>query len=431
MKRRQFLGRSSALLGASVAPTIIPSSVFGQSAPSKQITLGFIGMGGQGIRMNLQWFLNTPNTRTLAVCDCMMGRALEAKKMVDEKAGNSDCDVYQDFREVINRDDIDAIVISTPDHWHVPMSLMALRAGKHVFCEKPTLTITEGHEVVDEALKRDLVFQWGIEDRHMQKYWILAGLARTGAIGEVEKVECGLPNKPLFDVEAPAPIPEDLDWNLWLGPAPEVEYTPKVTHGQRWRQSIDYSGGSLTDWGSHYCDSAQIAIGMEESGPIEVVGTSKTLPDSSYVSVPSSYDVEFRYANGKVIQASDTLGRNYIRFIGSEGWIGCEKWNGQLVASDMNLFRNKDFPNHENYWKQPKKEQPEFIDAILDRSKTTSYHVDAGHKLSTMLHLGHMAVRSGTPIQWDPDKQQFAQDREKHEASIIYSRESRDWEKSS
>ena len=142
-----------------------------------------------------------------------------AKDIVDETYGNSNCAAYQDFREIIGRDDIDAVVISTPDHWHVPMSMMALRAGKDVFCEKPSLTITEGRELVEEGTRLGKVFQWGIEDRSLIKYWMLAGLARTGAIGEVHSVECGQPNKPLFDLEDPVPVPDDLDWNLWLGPA--------------------------------------------------------------------------------------------------------------------------------------------------------------------------------------------------------------------
>ncbi|MEM1108592.1 MAG: Gfo/Idh/MocA family oxidoreductase [Planctomycetota bacterium] len=429
MKRREFLQKSGFALGAAAAPCFIASPARGQAAPSNKVALGFIGMGPQGVGTNLKGLINYPNTHIVAVCDCKLSRARDAKKLVDEKYGNTDCAVFQDFREVIGRDDIDAVVISTPDHWHVPMSLMAIHAGKHVFCEKPTLTITEGHEVVAEATKHDRVFQWGIEDRHMQKYWMLAGLARTGAIGDVQKVECGLPNKPLFDIESPAAVPDDLDWNLWLGPAPAAEYTPKVTHGQRWRQGFEYSGGSLTDWGSHYCDTAQIAIGMEDSGPVEVTGSSKKMAKNSYVTVPSSYLVRFDYANGAAIEASDTWGRNFFRITGSEGWIGCEGWNGKLVASDRQIFRNRGFAEHPDYWKQPKKEQHEFIDAVLDRSLTTSYHVDAGHKLSTMLHLGHIAARENTTVYWEPETQRFASASKQHESSPIYRRESRDWEK--
>jgi len=428
MNRRQFINRSTAASLVATTPLILPSGLLGALSPSKQITLGCIGMGPQGTTTNMAAFLKLPNVRVLAVCDCKLSRAYEAKVLVDQAYENNDCKVYQDFRDVIGREDIDAVVISTPDHWHVPMSLIALRAGKDVFSEKPSLTITEGRELVREATKHQKVFQWGIEDRSLTKYWMLAGLARTGAIGEVYSVECGLPNKPLFDIEKPAAIPADLDWNLWLGPAPSTEYTPTVTANQRWRQHTDYSGGSLTDWGAHLCDTAQIGIGMESIGPSEILGTSAKLPKSSYVTAPSGYDILFRYTNDATIRVRDTARKIFIRFEGTDGWIQCEKWNGVLSASNMNLFRNKDLGKHPDFWPLPEREQKEFIEAVINRG-TTAYHPEAGHRLSSMLHLGHIAVRSGKTIHWDPKKEQFAKEAKEHQASIIYHRESRNWEK--
>ena len=378
--------------------------------------------------MNLAGFLIDDRTHVVAVCDCKRSAADAAKAIVDETYGNSDCVAYQDFREIIGRGDIDAVVISTPDHWHVPMSMMALRAGKDVFCEKPSLTITEGRELVEEAASLGKVFQWGIEDRSLIKYWMLAGLARTGAIGEVHSVECGQPNKPMFDLEDPVPVPDDLDWNLWLGPAPYAEYTPTVTDPQRWRQHVDYSGGSLTDWGAHLCDTAQIGIGMDESGPREILGTSKEMAKNSYVTAPSAYDVLFRYSNNATIRVRDTARKIFIRFEGTEGWIQCEKWNGELSASDMNLFRNLKLENHPNFWPRPDSEQRNFTDAVLSRGQTT-YHAEAGHRLSSMLHLGHLAIRSGKTVYWNPDEERFAKDAKEHKKSIIYRRRSRDWER--
>jgi len=303
-----------------------------------------------------------------------------------------------------------------------------LRTGKDVFCEKPSLTITEGRELVEEAARLGKVFQWGIEDRSLIKYWMLAGLARTGAIGEVHSVECGQPNKPMFDLEDPVPVPDDLDWNLWLGPAPYAEYTPTVTDPQRWRQHLDYSGGSLTDWGAHLCDTAQIGIGMDESGPAEILGTSKEMTKNSYVTVPSGYDILFRYSNNATIRVRDTARKIFIRFEGTEGWIQCEKWNGELSASDVNLFRNLKLENHPNFWPRPASEQRNFADAVLSRGQTT-YHAEAGHRLSSMLHLGHLAIRSGKTVYWNPDEERFASDSKEHKNSIIYRRRSRDWER--
>lgn len=427
MNRRQFIQKSSTASIVAAAPMILPSRLFGANAPSRQITLGFIGMGLQGTNINLGNFLEHPNARAVAVCDCKLSRAHAAKKIVDEKYGNNDCAIYQDFREIINRKDIDAVVISTPDHWHVPMSLMALRADKHVFSEKPTLTLSEGRELVDEVTKRGKVFQWGIEDRALTKYWMLAGLARTGAIGEVHSVECCQPFKPRYKVEDPAPVPDDLDWNLWLGPARWEEYTENVTAAQRWRQSIHYSGGSLTDWGAHLCDTAQVGIGMDKSGPQEILGTSTEQPKDSYVTAPSGYDVLYRYSNKATIRVRDTARRISIRFEGTDGWIQCTKWNGELAASDMNLFRNRDFAKDPAFWPQPDREQKEFIDVLLNGGQT-SYHAEAGHRLASMLHLGHLAIRSGKVVKWDAGKEQFLKDKAQHEADMVYKRESRKWE---
>lgn len=427
MNRRQFVYHSTAAGLAATAPSILPSGLFGAAAPSKRITLGCIGLGPQGTTTNMSRFLKIPNVQVVAVCDCKLSKANHAKAMVDQAYGNQDCLVYQDFRDVIDRKDIDAVVISTPDHWHVPMSLIALRAGKDVFCEKPSLTIAEGRNLVKEAAKRQKVFQWGIEDRSLTKYWMLAGLARTGAIGEVHSVECGLPRKPLFDIETPATIPDDLDWNLWLGPAPFAEYTPNVLDRQRWRQRADYSGGSLTDWGAHLCDTAQVGIDMDESGPTEILGASSPLPRNSYVTTPSGYDILFRYSNHSTIRVRDTARRTFIRFEGTKGWIQCEKWNGQLSASDMNLFQSREFAKDPAFWAQPVGEQQNFIDAVVSRGATT-YHPEAGHRLSSMLHLGHIATRSGKTIHWNPKKEQFAQDAKEHKTSNIYRRESRNWE---
>ncbi len=429
IERRKFI-RQSAIAGmaTAIAPTILPSKLFGSTAPSKQVTLGFIGTGGHGTQVNLGNFLTHPSSRVLAVCDVKLPHARRAKEIVDKHHSNDDCKVYQDFRDVLARDDLDAVVISTPDHWHVPLSLMALRSGKHVFSEKPSLTITEGKELVEEVEKQGKVFQWGIEDRALEKYWMLAGLARTGAIGEVHTVDCGLPQKPLLSIEEPTSVPDDLDWNLWLGPAKSVEFTPSVTKPQWWRQRFDYSGGSLTDWGAHLCDTAQIGIGMDESGPSEILGTSEELSPKSFVDVPSGYDVLYRYTNKATIRVRDTARKIYIRFEGTKGWIQCEKWNGELSASDMNLFRNRDFAKNPDFWPRPDREQREFIDVVLNGGRTT-YHVDAGHRLATMLHLGHMAIRSGETIHWDPKREQFSKSRNEHERSRVFKRQARDWEK--
>lgn len=415
-----------------MAPQIIPSTLLGETSPSNQITLGFIGMGGQGLGRNLKGFQASKLSRVLAVCDCNTKRNELAKAAVDEKAGNTDCDTYQDFREILARDDIDAVVISTPDHWHVPMSLMALEAGKHVFCEKPSLTMVEGRQLTEAVKKSGKVFQWGIEDRCLTKYWLLSGLARTGAIGEIQNVYCDILVKPLWDKENPVAVPKNLDWNLWLGPAPAVDYTPQVTHGQRWRQHDDYSGGSLTDWGSHLCDTAQVGIGMENSGPVEISGIAEKLPETSYVTAPYHYKVQYKYSNGAtihVVNKGKGMQAATVRFEGTKGWAEVSGWNGELKAHDREIFRNKTLGEHPDFWPRPQLEQPDFLQAIVDREHTPVYHAETGHRLAAMLHLGHLAIKEEKTVHWDPAKEAFTQDAQQMMANRVYQRESRDWTK--
>ncbi len=422
--RRRFL--ASGTLAA--APLILPSRLFGQDAPSKQITLGFIGMGLQGMGRNLGNFLSQKDVKVLAVCDVMISRAEAAKKMVDAKVGNQDCKAYQDFRHVLQRDDIDAVVISTPDHWHVPLSMVALAAGKDVFCEKPTLTITEGRLLHQEVAKRKAVFQWGIEDRSLIRYHRMAGWVRDGHIGELETIHVGLPSKPPFLADQAAAVPDGLDWNLWLGPAPYHDYTPTRMAPQNWRGIVDYSGGSITDWGSHIIDTAQVGAMVDESGPVEVKGTCRELdPKKWQTNVPVGYELEYHYANGVRMIAKD--GEVDIRFEGSKGWVQCKGWNGKWLTSDPKVMRIKEFTDNANYWPLPPIEHRDFLDAVKSRDKP-AYHVEAGHRLATTLHLGHLACQTGKAIQWNPSAEAFVgEDAESHMKHPIYQRESRDWEK--
>lgn len=425
LTRRRFLATSA----LAAAPSLLPARLFGQDAPSKQITLGCIGMGLQGMSRNFANFLSQKDCRILAVCDVVKARAETAKQKVDAHYGNEDCAAYQDFRELLARKDLDAIVLSTPDHWHVPISMMALAAGKDVFCEKPTLTIAEGRMLQQEVAKRGAVFQWGIEDRSLIRYHRLAGWVRDGHIGDLETIHVGLRGKPPFKAEAAAPVPEGLDWNLWLGPAPFHDYTPTRMNPQNWRGITDYSGGSLTDWGSHIVDTAQIGAFVEDSGPVEVRGTCRELdPGQWQTNTPVGYEVEYNYGNGVRMLVKD--GEVDIKFEGSKGWVQCQGWNGKWLTSDPQVMRVKDFGAQAQYWPLPPLEQRDFLDSVKSRQRQPAYHVEAGHRLSTTLHLGHLACASGRTVKWDPDKEIFVGEHaEEHARSRIFQRESRDWEK--
>jgi len=426
VSRRGFI-RSAGIAAASISAPLILSSGCSSCrvAPSHKITLGFIGMGNQGRSRNLGTFLNQDDAKILAVCDCKLSAAHETKKIVDARYGNSDCTVYQDFREVIARTDIDAVVISTPDHWHIPMSMMALQAGKDVFCEKPSLFIKEGIGLVEEVKKRKAVFQWGIEDRSLIKYHHMAGWVRSGAIGRLQSIHVTLPGKEPYLLDGPAPVPDDLDWNLWVGPAPMREYTPTITGPMNWRLNVDFGGGMLTDWGAHLCDTAQVAAGMERSGPVEVSGTGRQLdPEIYQTNAPIGFNLHYRYANGVEMFVND--GEVDLRFVGTKGWVRCEGWDGIWSASDPGILRIKDFGR--KMWPLPPIEHRDFLDSMRS-GRAPAYFAEAGHRLSTTLHLGHIALRSGRTIRWDPKKEFFADGDTESAKSIVYDRPARDWAK--
>ncbi len=407
LPRRHFLKSGlSAVIAAAVAPQIVSSRVWGQNAPSKRVSLGFIGVGSHGHDVNLRSFLQQEDCVARVVCDVFGSRALRAKETIDAHYGNRDCLVVADFRDVLARPDLDAVVISTPDHWHVTMSLMALEAGKRVFCEKPTLMIEEGRRLSDAVKRSGLLFATGLEDRAVIQYHLLAEAVRNGAIGQLKHIEVGLPEKPVFPVEATAPVPSDLNYELWLGPAPFRPYTPTLTDAQVWRQIRDFSGGSLTDWGAHLVDTAQVANFAENSSPVAVEGCGE-IPSASVNSVPATYQLAYRYANGVTMNVAST--GVAIRFEGTDGWVGNQGWLGRLEGSDVEVFRRKYDPATNAMWARPAREQRDFLDCI-HHGKAPMYTAEALHRLSTTLHLGLIAMELGRAVRWDPEREAFLDD---------------------
>jgi predicted dehydrogenase len=397
--RRAFLQSGLAgILASGIAPRLS-----GAGAPSKTITLGCIGVGKHGLGVNLNSFLQEADCRIVAVCDVFKSRALKAQAVTNKHYGSKDCTIIADFRELLARADIDAVVISTPDHWHVPMSLMALAAGKHVFCEKPTLTIAEGRQLADAVAKGSLVFGTGLEDRSLIRYHKLAETVRNGGIGRLQRIVVGLPIKPVFPKEEPAPVPEDLNYELWLGPAPFRPYSPSLTDDQVWRQIRDFSGGSLTDWGAHLMDTAQVGNFAENSGPVAVTGKG-IIPPDSINTVPREYQLTYTYENGVTMDVKADAPS--IRFEGTGGWVAVKGWDGPLSASDMNLFRQTYDPNANKMWPLPPREHRNFLDVIRGAAKP-NYDAEALHRLSTAMHIGAIAMELERPLRWDPKAEAF------------------------
>ena len=416
--------RSALTLLAGAAPLIVAPRVLGADgtvAPSRRITMGFIGLGVHGLGYNLANFLQHDDAQIVAVCDVFASRRRKARETVDAKYGTKGCREYADFRELLADPGIDAVCISTPDHWHVPIAMMALDAGKDVMCEKPTLTIAEGRALVEKVAEKKAVYQVGLEDRSTSHYHKLAQLVRNGAVGDLRRITAGLPSGKPFPKEEPAPAPDDLNYKMWLGPAPFHPYTPNRTHHEYWRQIRDYSGGMLTDWGAHLLDTAQVANFAEASGPVSVEGKG-TYAQNSLATMPVEFEVTYRYANGVELLAKS--GGVMLRFEGDKGWIGNDGWLGGLKASDPGLLRIAIPPGQDKIWPRPAGEHRNFLDCVASRAATT-YTAEAGQRLSTLLHLGNISVELGRKLAWDPATESFPGD---DAANALRSRvSSEDW----
>jgi predicted dehydrogenase len=421
IRRRTALGALAGMLGAGMAPMVVPSRVLGANAPSNRITLGFIGVGSHGLGYNLQSFLVLDDARAVAVCDVFASRRKAAKATVDKRYGDSACSEYADFRELLAQKDIDAVCISTPDHWHVPISMLALEAGKDVMCEKPTLTIAQGRALADLVAKRKAVYQVGLEDRSVIYYHKMGELVRNGALGTLKTIRVKLPAGSAYPKEDPAPVPADLNYSMWLGPAPFQPYSPTRTEAMHWRQIRDYSGGMLTDWGAHLLDTAQVGNSAENSGPVEVEGTG-VMPQNSMATMPIQFKLRYRYANG--VEMFVESGGVAIRFEGTDGWVGNNGWRGPLEASTQDLLRQK-FPAETNkIWSLPPSEHRDFLNCVKSRRPTT-YTAEAGQRLSTVMHIGNIAMELGHKVKWDPQTESFPGD---EAANALRSREPReDW----
>ncbi len=403
--RRRFL---QSVIAAGAAPAFLPSHLFGEGAPSNRIAVGFIGVGGHGNGWNLPSYLKQPDARVLAVCDVDDSHLRTAKRNVDIAYGNEDCATTKDFREVLDRDDIDAVMISTPDHWHTLMSVLAVRAGKDVQCEKPTLTIDEGKILIDEVRKHGRVFQTSTEDRAVPQYHRMAELVRNGRIGELQRIEVILPKQPGGPGDpTPQPVPEGLDYDMWLGPAPEAPYCKDRVHFN-FRWISDYSGGIIPDWGAHLFDTAQWANDTERSGPVEVEGTGTRWEGGLY-DTAKDYDVTFRYAGGVVMTCKP--GTPSIKFIGSEGWVGNRGWRAEVEASSSEILESTIGDDEVKLFTEPAGEHRNFLDCVKSREEPY-FPVDIGHRVATLCHLANIAIDRGVKLEWDPGAEVFPADDE-------------------
>jgi predicted dehydrogenase len=388
--RRSFLKRAAVVGGLTAFPAIVPSTVFGQNAPSNRIVMGFIGVGGQG-RGDLGGFLGFDEVRAVAVCDVVDAHARTAKNKVDSHYGNKDCTMTRDFREVVSRDDVDAIFIGTPDHWHAIISIAAMKNGKDVYCEKPeTLTICEGREMTRVARSYGRVFSGGSQ-RVWGDYNWFHRMIYGGRIGQVQEAwaNVGGPSGPCDHTFVPTP--GGVDWDMWLGPAPWRPYNEKLTKGG-FRPYRDYSGGGMTDWGCHTFGGALFGCNLHRTGPVEVIP-----PDGKDVK-----NLTYVFENGVKIYHGGGWG-GILTFKGTEGEIGVNGDRTGKKESPPNVY----IPNY----KGQRGIFGDFLHCVRTRQKPFR-DIEIAHRTATVCHLGNIAYWLNRPVKWDPVAEEIIGDPE-------------------
>jgi predicted dehydrogenase len=423
MTRRGFLGGVSlAAAGMAAAPLILPRRLFGADAPSKQITMGFIGCGRQAYILNIPGFLAIKGVQAVAVCDVDAWRMKQSQQLVEKfyarrkEGAFKGCAAYKDFRELLADPAIDAVMISTQDHWHVPMALAALRAGKDVALEKPiTRYIDEGRLLANTVAKHQRVFRVDSEFRSLEPMRRAAELARNGRIGKVLAVRTGSPQENFSnEPDTITPPPPELDYDLWLGPAPKVDYMQKRVHKPHdlksrpgWMRNLDYCDGMITNWGTHLNDIGQWGAGTERTGPVEVKATGRFHADKVW-NVLEAFDAWYKFANG--MEFFYQMGTPHVRFEGERGWIQVNYMQDKLhpeklQASDPKILQEKIGPEELHF--PLKSEKQDFIDAVRSRSQTLEDE-EVGQRTTSLCHLAHIAIQlGGGKLAWDPDKEVF------------------------
>jgi len=434
--RRRFLitagAAASAVLGG--FPAIVPASVLGRNSPGNRINVGAIGTGRISRAHDMPGIWKYDTARIMAVCDLDARRVEDAQRLVNEyyagRTGRPYEGVtgYGDYRDLLANKDIDAVLISTPDHWHALIAIAAVRAGKDVYLQKPaSLTIAEGRALSDAVHRSGRIFQIGSQQRSSPQWRYAAELVRNGRIGRLQTVKIGLPGDPAGGVEAEMPVPQNLNFDMWLGSTPAVHYTEDRVHPQTgygrpgWLRCEQFGAGMITGWGAHHLDCAHWAMDTEYTGPVEVWGTAE-FPKAGLWDVHGAFKTESRYASGVHMIVSGEF-PNGIRFEGADGWIFVSRGNEAVTASDpqsrlkdaqalaasdpriitsvigpdeVHLYESTD---HHGNW----------LDCVRSRRQPIA-PVEVAHRACSACLLHHIAMKLPRTLRWDPWKERFIDD---------------------
>ena len=442
MNRRNFVKNSLKASAATTMavtgfPTIVPASVIGKNAPSNKINIGAIGVGRISREHDMKETLPFDQARIMAVCDLDSKRLADGKKYVNDyyaaKTGKpyDGVTMYDDHRALLQNKDIDAVLISTPDHSHAYLGIHAVEAGKDVYLQKPaSLTIAEGRALSNAVHRTGRILQIGSQQRSSTQFRYAAELVRNGRIGDLKTVYVGLPGDPGGDEEPEMPIPKNLNYDAWLGSTPNVYYTEKRVHPQNdysrpgWLRMEQFGAGMITGWGAHHVDCAHWGMDTEYTGPIEISGRAD-FPKSGLWNVHGLFQTEGVYANGVKMIISNEI-PNGIKFEGTEGWIFVTRGDYRASASDpIPTGKNKVLPltasnnkiitsvigeNEINLYKSAD-QHGNWLESIISRKQPIS-PVEIGHRSCSTCLLHHIAMKLKRKIYWDPMNERFLNDDE-------------------
>ena len=431
--------RRDFLKGAAIAgfPAIVPSRVFGQSAPGNMIQVAQIGCGRIARSSEMVGVLkNSEVARYVAVCDLDTVRLADAKQIIEaayaKKFGSGNyaaIKTYGDYRQMLEDKSIDAVCISTPDHWHAQPAMEAALAGKDIYLQKPTsLTIMEGRQMADVVKQTGRILQLGSQQRSDIAFRYATELVRNGRIGKLTEIFIGLPVDPAGDVEPEMPVPSNLNYDAWIGSTPMVYYTEKRVHPQSpnmrirydrpgWLRCEQFGAGMITGWGAHHIDIAHWAMDVEYSGPVEIEAIAQ-FPKKGLWDVHGPYHASMKYANGVTVYIGEKY-PNGLRFIGENGWIWVTRGryqegvrNNTLNASDLKILTSGIGPNEVHLHNSPKNDHHlDWLTSIRTR-KDPAANAEVGHRSCTACLLAHAAMKLERPLKWDPAKERFLNDDE-------------------
>jgi predicted dehydrogenase len=420
MNRKEFVKLSgTATLGGLTIPSIVPSSVFGKNAPSNLITIGMIGVGRQAVSANLKnGFLKLDNCRVIAINDVDSWRMENAAKVINDayasKTGNNYSGVksYDDYRELIASKGIDAVMISTTDHWHAPAGIAAALAGKHVSVEK-ALSVSYSHsKALIEAVKlKGVANRLDSEFRSIDFFWKTIEIVHNGVIGKLTNVKVGVPPDDPWSALSnlsEMDIPKELNYDMWLGPAFPAPYTLKRVHDRHtidtrpgWLRIEDYSNGMITNWGAHLCDIALWGMRKEYELPVSVAGTGSF--SKGLWNTIESFNLNYKYADG--LTMNYTIDQPYVIFEGEKGWVKIT-YPDKIEASDPSILKYKPGSNEISY-KDTLSDKADFLRAI-ETGKKSLEPLEVGHNVYFTTLMGLISIKLGTELNWDNNSMKFA-----------------------